>query len=379
MNAEFKIRDRGGILRQRRRKARCRARARRTNSSRNAGKTSPERSSARCWSRRSRWRSRPFFEFAEARRHSLRCASLRRHRAGAWSLRHGVGHASAGDLGPRPPQHAAALRQGDARSADDRQPHGRVRHACPCRGAGPCPRVDIMNRMQPYLPLLLALSTSSPFWQAQRTGLLGYRLAAYRELPRTGPSRSVRRRRGLPALHRYAGGGPGHRELQLCVVGDPPIPEASDARASRRRQLHPARRTLAIAALYRCLVRHLVVELEAQCGQTGASRAITDENGWRAQRYGIHGSFVDEAPGAPSRSARCSPRRWTWSRTTRAPSAASANSILPLDIARGTSADQQLTLYTEGVGRGLSNRDALAGVVDWLSAETVGAPTGPLH
>ena len=47
-------------------------------------------------------------------------------------------------------------------------------------------RVDIMTRMQPYLPLMLALSTSSPFWQAQRTGLLGYRLAAYRELPRTG-------------------------------------------------------------------------------------------------------------------------------------------------------------------------------------------------
>ena len=41
-------------------------------------------------------------------------------------------------------------------------------------------------------------------------------------------------------------------------------------------------------------------------------------------------------------------------------------------VARGTSADQQLTLYTEAVGRGLSNRDALAGVVDWLSAETMG-------
>lgn len=34
-------------------------------------------------------------------------------------------------------------------------------------------RVDLMNRIQPYLPLLSALSTSSPFWQAQRTGLLG--------------------------------------------------------------------------------------------------------------------------------------------------------------------------------------------------------------
>jgi glutamate---cysteine ligase / carboxylate-amine ligase len=41
-------------------------------------------------------------------------------------------------------------------------------------------------------------------------------------------------------------------------------------------------------------------------------------------------------------------------------------------LARGTSADQQLTLYTEGLGRGLSSRDALAGVVDWLSAETTG-------
>ena len=47
-------------------------------------------------------------------------------------------------------------------------------------------RVDVMCRMLPYLPLFLALSTSSPFWQSRRTGLKGYRLAAYDELPRTG-------------------------------------------------------------------------------------------------------------------------------------------------------------------------------------------------
>jgi carboxylate-amine ligase len=47
-------------------------------------------------------------------------------------------------------------------------------------------RIRLMGRMLPYLPLILALSTSSPFWQGQRTGLLGYRLAAYAELPRTG-------------------------------------------------------------------------------------------------------------------------------------------------------------------------------------------------
>jgi len=47
-------------------------------------------------------------------------------------------------------------------------------------------RVDLMMRLVPYLPLLLALSASSPFWQGHLTGLHGYRLAAYDELPRTG-------------------------------------------------------------------------------------------------------------------------------------------------------------------------------------------------
>ena len=40
-------------------------------------------------------------------------------------------------------------------------------------------RVNVMTRMLPYVPLLLALSTSSPFWQSECTGLKGYRLAAW--------------------------------------------------------------------------------------------------------------------------------------------------------------------------------------------------------
>jgi glutamate---cysteine ligase / carboxylate-amine ligase len=47
-------------------------------------------------------------------------------------------------------------------------------------------RIEVMNRMIPYVPLLLALSTSSPSWRGQSTGLKGYRLTAYDELPRTG-------------------------------------------------------------------------------------------------------------------------------------------------------------------------------------------------
>ena len=50
----------------------------------------------------------------------------------------------------------------------------------------PDDRVDVMMRMLPYLPLFIALATSSPFWRSRPTGLKGYRLAAYDELPRTG-------------------------------------------------------------------------------------------------------------------------------------------------------------------------------------------------
>jgi gamma-glutamyl:cysteine ligase YbdK (ATP-grasp superfamily) len=50
----------------------------------------------------------------------------------------------------------------------------------------PDQRVEIMQRLVPFLPLLLALSTSSPFWCGYPTGLLGYRNAANDALPRTG-------------------------------------------------------------------------------------------------------------------------------------------------------------------------------------------------
>src|ERR1700730_2412301 len=42
-------------------------------------------------------------------------------------------------------------------------------------------RIEVMFRSVPFLPLLLALSTSSPFWEGHRTGLLGYRFHPRRQ------------------------------------------------------------------------------------------------------------------------------------------------------------------------------------------------------
>src|SRR4029078_8411536 len=47
-------------------------------------------------------------------------------------------------------------------------------------------RFAVMRGMIPFITLFIALSTSSQFWNSKDSGLKGYRLAAYDELPRTG-------------------------------------------------------------------------------------------------------------------------------------------------------------------------------------------------
>ncbi len=80
-------------------------------------------------------------------------------------------HAPHRDVGRFAADPERTLRRRDARSADDRAAQHAVRDACACRTArSRCARRP-MYRMLPYLPLFLALSTSSPFWQSRRTGL----------------------------------------------------------------------------------------------------------------------------------------------------------------------------------------------------------------
>ncbi|MDJ1160228.1 carboxylate-amine ligase [Chelatococcus sp. SYSU_G07232] len=240
----------------------------------------------------------------------------------------------------------------------------------------PSRRVDLMTRCLPYMPLLLALSTSSPFWQAQRTGLLGYRLAAYRELPRTW----------LPDL--FAGQEDYDRYVETLVSAGA-IDNASFVWWVVRPSLqHPTLElrvadscthlddAIAIAALYRALVRHLDRNPSVNAGMTGASRAIIAENCWRAQRYGVHGSFVDER----TRSARSVGETLDAVIAMLADDARALGCLREVQcartiVARGTSADRQLALYMEARGRGLDRHAALLGVVDWLALETVGTAT----
>lgn len=232
-------------------------------------------------------------------------------------------------------------------------------------------RIRLMGRIMPYLPLMLALSTSSPFWQGQRTGLMGYRLSAYAELPRTG----------LPELFAEPAD---YRAYVETLVAAGAIKDASYIWWSiRPSDKHPTLElriadsctrlddTLAIAALYRCLVRHLMRRPTANNGLTVADRAIAAENLWRAQRYGIHGGLVC----AQSRTMRAVPGLLDDLLGELAPDAAALD--CEADLARcraiaagGTSADVQLGVFEEARSRAGGQMAGLNAVVDWIASET---------
>ncbi len=161
----------------------------------------------------------------------------------------------------------------------------------------PARRIDVMMRMLPYLPLFIALSASSPFWQRRATGLKGYRLAAYDELPRTG----------LPELFRTVAEYDAYVD---AMVRSGAMQDASHLWWAIRPSLkYPTLElrapdcctrlddTIAIAALYRSLARFLYAHPEHNAGLDVVDRAIAVENKWRAQRYGVQGTFVTRSGG----------------------------------------------------------------------------------
>ena len=235
-------------------------------------------------------------------------------------------------------------------------------------------RIDLLNQASYFLPHLLALSTSSPFWRGENTGLKSYRIAVFDEMPRTGTP------------ERFASWGEYRRHVDILVAAGL-IEDATklwwDLRPSERFPTLEMRVTdscttledsLSIAALFRCLLRMLWrLKRENQRWRLYA-RMLIDENRWRAQRYGTDRGLVDFGKGAI------------------VPYAELLEEILALIdqdarhfgcvgevlhaheiLARGTSAHRQLAIFDRALSEGATRQDALSAVVDWLIAETVAA------
>ena len=232
----------------------------------------------------------------------------------------------------------------------------------------PARRIDVMMRMLPYLPLFIALSTSSPFWQRRATGLKGYRLAAYDELPRTG----------LPELFRTA------EEYDAYVdamVRSEAMADASHLWWSIRPSLkYPTLElrapdcctrlddTVAIAALYRSLARFLYGHPEHNAGLDVVDRAIAVENKWRAQRYGVQGTFVTRSGGTRVGEMLAGVLDLVAPDAEALGCADQVGNCRAI-VVEGTSADAQLRIFTENQHEGAEI--ALHKVTRWIRDATL--------
>ena len=230
-------------------------------------------------------------------------------------------------------------------------------------------RVDVMSRMIPYIPLFVALSTSSPFWQSRRTGLLGYRLAAYDELPRTG----------LPDLFKTT---EEYDAYINALVKSGAVQDSSFVWWTIRPSLkYPTLElrapdcctrvedALAIAALYRALIRHLYFDHQHNGAMDVVARAISVENKWRAQRFGVAGTFVAK-DGAISVADMLDQVIERVQDDAAALGCTAEVAACQRIIVQGTSADQQLRIFDQGVSERGTDA-ALQDVCRWIASTTV--------
>ncbi|WP_435526652.1 carboxylate-amine ligase [Microbacterium aurantiacum] len=158
-------------------------------------------------------------------------------------------------------------------------------------------RADLMNQMSYFLPHLLALSASSPFWQGQDTGLASYRISVFDNLPRTGLPPEyvswVEYQRSVAVL------------TDLGVIEDP-TKIWWDIRPSHRYPTLETRimdvsprmeDTLALAALNQALLRMLWRLRTKNQRWRVYDRFLVGENRWRAQRYGVTEGLIDFGAG----------------------------------------------------------------------------------
>lgn len=232
-------------------------------------------------------------------------------------------------------------------------------------------RIELLNQFTYFLPHLLAMSCSSPFWGGENTGLMSYRLTVFDGLPRTG----------LP--QRFSSFAEYTRHVNVLIDAGL-IPDASkiwwDMRPSAR---YPTLETrvmdvctdledaLSLAALVVCILRMLYRLRLANKGWRNYNRMLLNENRWRAMRYSFDQGLLDLAKGQLVPVPELMDELTELIRDD-------AEAIGCLDevvrcreiFARGTSAHHQLRVYQDAIDKGAEQHDALCQVVDYLIEET---------
>ena len=233
-------------------------------------------------------------------------------------------------------------------------------------------RIDLMNQASYFIPHLLSLTTSSPFWRGENTGLKSYRVSVFDQLPRT---------RLPPVFNSYADYMKHVEVLVHCGVIEDATKIWWDLRPSWRYPTLELRicdmctnidDTIAVAAVYRCWLSMLNRLKMKNQRWRAYSDFLIKENRWRAQRYGIDTGLIDfgrreivslkelveeliELTEVDAKALDC------------VDEVAHVRTILE----RGTSAHRQINVYNASLESGRPEALALLDVVKFIVQETL--------
>jgi glutamate---cysteine ligase / carboxylate-amine ligase len=226
-------------------------------------------------------------------------------------------------------------------------------------------RIEVLNEARYFLPHLLALSTSSPFWRGRNTGLKSYRSVVWSRFPRTGIP---------PELGSYdeyqhyiqmlvkTGSIDNGKKIWWDLRAHPQFPTLEFRVCDMPTRLEE---TICLAALMQAICAKLLKLREGNLGFRKYIPALIAENKWRAERYGIDGSLIDFGKQAevPMRQLALELVEFVDDVVDELGSRSAVDYVHTI-LRDGTSADRQLAVYK-------ATGDTHA-VVDMLANETIG-------
>ena len=156
--------------------------------------------------------------------------------------------------------------------------------------------IEIMNQARYFIPHLLALSTSSPFWHGRSTGLKSYRSVVFEQLPRTGIPHSFTSWAEYKNYEQTLGkvGAFGKSDTRAKIWWDIRPHPIFDTLEFRITDIcTTVDECVCIAALFQAICAKLLKLRRQNMAWRHYRHMHITENKWRAVRYGINGELID--------------------------------------------------------------------------------------
>jgi carboxylate-amine ligase len=238
-------------------------------------------------------------------------------------------------------------------------------------------RVAVMNEVAPWLPLLLVLSCSSPFWEGGDSGFMSYRQVVCDGWPRMGIPEYFEDEgeyQGYLALLRRMGAieNDGNGWWGIRPATRYPTLELRITDACPR-----VEDSVLLATLFRVMVAFAISSANPGARYDSTARWLLKENHWQAKRYGVEGRFVIDVQGEVIDAGRwLEQARSRFADTAERMGEAGVFEQARTLLSTGNSASRQRACYERASIQQTDHHRRLQQVVDLLLQESRGGDCG---